>query len=133
MFTHCERDSSLAVLWRGHLTFLIIMSTEKNRYYIDPNTQDRLQVTYRVHLVMPAVHDGFVDVEATSENEAAQLALKKHHLEIEWYYDEGDDHAIEVLDVECEEPPENGILIEQGHYSGNASISSLFEEEACTQ
>lgn len=109
------------------------MSTEQNRFYIDPDTQDRLQVTFRVHLVMPAVHDGFVDVEATSEVEAAQLAIEKHFEEIEWDYDGGDKHAVEVLDVECEEPPEDGVLVEQGYYRGNASIASLFNEEATTK
>ena len=81
---------------------------------------------------MPALHDGYVDVEATSEDEAVRLAIKEHLMEVEWDYDGGDKYAIEVLDVDCEEPPENGILVEQGYYQGNASIDSLFEEDAST-
>jgi hypothetical protein len=102
------------------------MSSEPNRFYIDPDTQDRIPATYRVHLVIPALHDGFVDVEATSEDEAAQLAIDKHFSEIEWEYDGGDKHAIEVFEVECDEPSRNGILVEQGYYQSNANIDSLF-------
>ena len=77
---------------------------------------------------MPALHVGFIDIEATSENEAGQLALEKHYSEIEWDYDGGDRHAIEVLDVDCENPPD-GILVEQGYSRSAASIDCLFEEE----
>src|SRR5215469_12895008 len=105
------------------------MTSTQNRFYIDPNTQDRIPAIYRVHLVMPAFHDGFVDVEATSEQEAADVALKMDYSEIDWEHDGGDECAIEVVEVECEEPPENGILIEQEWYRSNANISSLFEEE----
>lgn len=99
---------------------------EQNRYYINPETGDRLSAVYQVHLVMPATHNGYVDVAATSENEAVRLALEEHFTEVQWDYDKGDTCAVEVLDVECEEPPENGILIEQGHYTGNANLGRAF-------
>jgi hypothetical protein len=105
------------------------MSTEQNRFYINPDTQDRIPAVYKVRLVMPALHDGFVDVEATSENEAAEFALGKHYAEIQWDYDSGDKGSIEVLDVDCEVPPENEILVEQGYYRGNASIDVLFGDQ----
>lgn len=105
------------------------MPTQPNRFYIDPNTQDRLQATYQVRLVMPALHEGFIEVEATSENEAARLAIGEHFSEILWDYDKGDWSGIEVSDVDCENPPESGILVEQGYYRGNASIDALFEQQ----
>ena len=48
---------------------------EGEKYYFDPDTQKRLKVRYRVHLTMPATHDGQVEIEAYTKEEAARLAL----------------------------------------------------------
>jgi hypothetical protein len=67
-----------------------------------------------------------VDVEAESEEEAAQLALDTHLHEVKWEFDGSDEGAAEVWDVECEEPPEDGVFI-QRTLTSNATLDGLFE------
>jgi len=107
------------------------MNDNRNRFYINPDTQERVRVTYRVHLTMPAIHDGYVEIEATSEEEAAQIALEDPWTNVDWDCDDsGNRHGIEVFEVECDDPPSDAILIEQGYYIGNANLGGLFEAEA---
>jgi len=47
-----------------------------------------------------------------------------------WDYDDpGDRHAIEVVDVECDNPPEGAILVERGCRTSSATLDALFEPE----
>jgi hypothetical protein len=95
-------------------------------YYYDFDKGERVRGTWRVTLVMPATYFGTVEVDALSEGEAAEVALNSDWHEIDW--DEsasGDHHGIEVLEVEPENPPEGGVLMEPA--LSNASIDSLFE------
>lgn len=93
--------------------------------YIDPNTKEPLKLIYNVHLTMPALHDGFIEVEAYSEEEAARIALDQDVLEIEWEEDSGDTYGIEVFDIDCD-PPEGAVLVPAT--SSEADISAQFEE-----
>jgi hypothetical protein len=94
-------------------------------HYIDPNTKEPLKLIYNVHLTMPALHDGFIEVEAYSEEEAARIALDQDFLEIEWEEDSGDTYGIEVFDIDCD-PPEGAVLV-PATYS-EADISALIED-----
>ncbi|MGD1095121.1 MAG: hypothetical protein ABSB35_24405 [Bryobacteraceae bacterium] len=104
------------------------MTDNRNEtYYYDPTTGERVTATYRVQLTMPANHDGYLEVEAHSEEEAARLALDKSWLDIEWECNDiGDRHGIEVCYVECDDPPEGALLSRPG--SSEADISVLFED-----
>jgi hypothetical protein len=69
---------------------------------------------------MPATYEGYVDVEATSEEEAARLALEEHISEVEWCdVEPGDECDAEVIDVYCDDPPDNAILIGKHPHAGN--------------
>ena len=81
------------------------MNNEVNSYCLDHLIQEPVRATYTVHLTMPAIHDGWVDVEATSGEEAAKLALDDRFGDVDWAYDHGDRCSVEVCGVECENPP----------------------------
>lgn len=84
-----------------------------NRYYTDPDTLERLLLTYRVHFSKPATSAGYVDIEATSENEAVELALADPWTDGHWEFDHTDcDNDIEVCEVWCDDPPEDALLME---------------------
>ena len=100
--------------------------TENETYCYDPTTGERVKATYQVRLTMPAAYDGYVEVEAYSEEEAARLALSDW-TKVDWRFDdEGDRHSIEVLDIECDNPPEGALLSRPG--SSEADISAHFED-----
>lgn len=105
------------------------MNDERNRFYISLDTHERIPATYQVHLTMPAYYDAWIDIEATSEQEATEIALASAWRDADWQCDRGDAHSIEVYDVECKEPPDDGFLVELDHYSSNASIETLFEAD----
>src|SRR5260370_38880524 len=87
------------------------MNNELNTFYFNPDMQERVRVTYRVILVMPASYDGYVYVEADSEEEAIRLALSYRFADVEWdYSDCGDKCGAEGLDSECEDPPLYAVL-----------------------
>jgi len=75
---------------------------ELDTCYMSPDTEERVvPVLYTVTLVMPAMHVGYVDVEAASEEEAARLALGERFADVDWdYSDHGDKSRVEILDVE---------------------------------
>ena len=101
---------------------------ERNRFYINPETQDRVQTTYRVHLTVPAIHDGYVDIEAFSESEAIELALIRGAHNAIWECDDcGDMCALSVCCVEVENPPEDTTLIQQGYCQCGANLDAIFE------
>ena len=78
---------------------------------------------------MPATYLGTVTVEADSESDAARLALEADWCEFDWdCSDSGDRHSIEVLDVQCEEPPEGAVFMDPSR--SKATIEPLFEPEA---
>jgi hypothetical protein len=105
------------------------MNNEYDTFYLNPDTQERVRVTYRVILVMPASYDGYVYVEADSEEEAIRLALNDRFADVEWdYSDCGDKCGAEVLDVECEDPPVDAILIRR-NCTSTASLDFLFESD----
>jgi hypothetical protein len=84
---------------------------QNERYYLDIETQERVKVTYRVHLIMSAIHDGDLEVEAHSDAEAARLALDRW-LDADWKCEDmGDKYSIAVFDIRCEDPPEGAVLI----------------------
>jgi len=104
---------------------------ERDRFYINPDTQDRVQAMYRVHLTMPAIHDGYVEIEASSESEAIEVALGRGGHNVDWACDDwGDSCAISVCCVEVESPPEGTILIEQGYCQCGANLDAVFEPDA---
>jgi hypothetical protein len=80
-----------------------------------------------VHLTKPALYYGYIEVEASSENEAVELA-EKHWEKVEWDYDDpGDNGAIEVIDVELvDDPPDGALLVRQGYSLSNATLDGLF-------
>jgi hypothetical protein len=105
------------------------MNTNQDRFYIDIDTQDRVKATYQIHLIRPATHDGYVEIEAFSEQEAIELALGERRYDVDWdCQDSGGE--IEVFDVSCDEPPENTILFERGYNYSGASLDHLFEPDA---
>ena len=103
------------------------MYNELDAFYVNIDTQDRVSVVWRVRLIMPACIYGYVDVEATTATEAAQLALDKHLGNVSWDYEDidYDDYAAAVLDVECEDPPANASLMCPGRKTG-ASLNAFF-------
>ena len=103
------------------------MNHGPDTYYMNPDTQDRIRVTWQVHLSMPATYDGFIEIEADSAEDAARLALEQRWTDVDWdYSDSGDKYSICVSDVDCEEPPEGAVLICPA-WNSEASLSSLFE------
>ena len=106
------------------------MNNERYAFYLNIDTQDRGSVVWRVRLTMPACIYGYVDVEATTATEAAQLALDKHLGNVSWDYEDidYDDYAAAVLDVECEDPPANAILMCPGRKTG-ANLDAFFEPD----
>ena len=98
-------------------------------FYMNIDTQERVSVVWRVTLTMQATIEGYVDVEgATTQEEAAQLALDKHWMNVEWH-DETcsfDEHGVQVCDVECENPPADAILRCPGRKTG-ANLAALFD------
>jgi hypothetical protein len=104
-----------------------MIEDQNERYYLDIETQERVKVTYRVHLTMSAIHDGDLEVEAYSDAEAARLALDGW-LDADWKCEDmGDKYSIAVFEVYCEDPPEGAVLIQLGSTS-EADISGLFED-----
>jgi hypothetical protein len=103
---------------------------KKDRYFVDLDTQERVLATYRVHLTMPSSYDGFIDITTTSEEEAARLALEADWCDVEWEDDGGDKHAITVLEVSCDDPPTDAVMITHGYYTGNANLESIFGKES---
>ena len=95
------------------------------------DTQKRVRVLWKVCLTMPAYIYGSVDVEATSAEEAAQLAVDKHVADVDWNYDDFhyDDTAVTVLDVECEHPLVDAVLRCPRRKTG-ANLDALFGPEA---
>jgi hypothetical protein len=104
------------------------MSEGPNTYYMNPDTQERIRVTWTVHLSMPAGYDGVVEIEAATGEEAAALALGDHFNDVYWS-DWRDSSSTEVVDVECEDPPEGAVLICPA-WNSNANLSALFEPVA---
>jgi len=99
---------------------------DTDTFFWDHQKQERVRVTYRVCLAMPATFEGYVDVEAQSEEEAARLALDERFEEIVWCdLERDDDSDAEVIDVYCEEPPDNAILIGKNPHAGN--LDALLE------
>ena len=98
-------------------------------YYYDPSTGERLRVTYLVTLVVPSSYFGQIEIEAGSEEEAARMAMEKAH-EIDWEVPRLRLHGseIEVLDIECDDPPEGALLSRPP--SSEADISAFFEDAA---
>ena len=97
-------------------------------FYWNPDKQERVRAVYQVHLVMPATYEGYVDIEAESEEEAARLALEDHFSEVDWCDVERGDGCCEVFEVFCENPPADAILIRPGRRTG-ANLDALFEPE----
>jgi hypothetical protein len=90
------------------------ITNDPSRHYINPETLERVPVTYQVHLSMPAYYDGFIEVQAFSEEEAAKLALSAEWADVDWQQDKGDPQSIEVVYVECEDPPAGAMLVSGG-------------------
>lgn len=101
-------------------------------YYYDPTTGERLTATYLVTLVVPANYVGQIELDAESQEEAARLALEKAN-EIDWECPRLTLHGseIEVLDVECDDPPEGALLSRTG--LSEADISAQFEDATSVQ
>ena len=101
--------------------------TENDTYYYDPATGDRVTATYLVTLVVPSNYFGQIEVEAQSEEEAGRLAVDRAH-EIDWEYSRLRLHEndIEVLEIECDNPPEGALLSRPG--SSEADISIHLDE-----
>jgi hypothetical protein len=100
---------------------------ENETYYYDPQTGERVTATYLVTLVTPANYFGYVEVRAISQQEAGRLALDRLG-EADWECTRLKlirEH-IEVLEIECEDPPEAALLYRPS--SSEADISAQFEE-----
>jgi hypothetical protein len=106
------------------------MNNELYAFYLNIDTQDRVPALWRVRLTMPAWIYGHVDVQATTAEEAAQLALDKHLGNVNWDYEDidYDDYAAAVIDVECEDPPANTLLMCPGRNAG-ANLDAFFGHE----
>jgi hypothetical protein len=102
------------------------MSNDSNRFYINFDTQERVVAKYQVYLTMPAYYDACVEIDATSEEEARQIALATGWMEAKWDFDGGDRYNIEVCRVDCDDPPADAILVQQGYDTTGASIDALF-------
>jgi hypothetical protein len=50
------------------------MDNERNMFYLDNETHERAPVAWRLHLTMVSTIHGYVDGEATTQEEAAQIA-----------------------------------------------------------
>ena len=102
-------------------------ANEQETFYYDPTTGERVTATYLVTLVVPSNYFGQIEVEAQSEQEAGRLAVDRAH-EIDWEYCRLRLHEseIEVLEVECDNPPEGALLSRPG--SSEADISAHFED-----
>ena len=90
-------------------------------YYYDPVTGERVTVEYLVTLVAPANYFGYVEVRAISQQEAGRLALDRLG-EADWECTRLKlvrEH-IEVLEIECEDPPEGAVLVQPSRNSENA-------------
>lgn len=100
-------------------------------FYWDPEKQQRVLATYQVYLAAPASCDGYVEVEATSAEEAASLALTdKEFVEIGWdlFWEKSE---AEVVAVECEDPPADSVLIPRSN-TGDLSGPILdYGEDVC--
>ena len=102
------------------------MSNERDIFYLNIDTQERVPVVWQVCLMVPAYMNGYVDVEATTQEEAAELALDKYWNDIEWDYDfEADYSGVQVCDVECENPPVGALLMNAGPSTGT-NLDALF-------
>lgn len=110
------------------------MTTRQDSFFINIDTQEPVRVVWRVHMMMPIYISGTVDIEATTHQEAAQLALQKDWTDMEWDFDGKitncglDDTRIEVAHVECVAPPVDAVLICRGCNTG-ASLDALFEPD----
>jgi hypothetical protein len=84
---------------------------EKETYFYDPDTGDRVMATYRVLLIAPATFVGEIEIDARSEEEAARLALERAD-DAEWDHPQVKDCSgvIEVLDIECDDSPLGAVL-----------------------
>jgi hypothetical protein len=109
------------------------MNNELDTFYMNIDTQNRVRVVWNVCLTMPASIYGYVDVEATTAEEATQLALDKHVADVKWDYETCgyDDDAVTVLDVECDNPPVDAIPVRPGRKT-RANLDALFETETQT-
>jgi hypothetical protein len=105
---------------------------EQETYYYDPTTDERVKATYLVTLVVPTNYIGQIEIDAESEEEAARMALEKAY-EIHWECPRLMLHGseIEVLDVECDDPPEGALLSRPG--ASEADISAQFEDATSVQ
>ena len=107
------------------------MKKSTDTFYWNYEKQERVRVVYRVELVMPGWFYGRVDVEADSEKDAARIALDERLADVEWVDSNGgDDSAAEVMEVFCDDPPADAMLI--GKNPSNASLDFLFEPEGET-
>jgi hypothetical protein len=105
------------------------MKNEPDAFYLNIDTEERVRVTWRVSFIVSAYMGGYVDVEATTQDEAAELATHKHFSDVEWDYDYDVDYSTaDLWDVECEHPPADAILIRPGYKTG-ANLDALFEPE----
>lgn len=82
------------------------MAFERETYFYHSETGDRVTATYRVLLIAPATFVGEIEIDARSEEEAARLALEGAS-DADWDDPQLKDHSgvIEVLDIECDDPP----------------------------
>src|ERR1019366_1257956 len=107
------------------------MNNELYAFYLNIDTQDRVSVVWRVCLTVPACIHGCVDVEATTGEEAAQLVIDKLAGDVKC--DDGDidydAYAVEVLEVECEDPPAKAIPMCSGRKTGG-SLNGSFRTDA---
>ena len=107
------------------------MKKSTDTFYWNYEKQERVRVVYRVELVMPGWFYGRVDVEADSEEDAARIALDERLADVQWVDSNGgDDSAAEVMEVFCDDPPADAMLI--GKNPSNASLDCLFEPEGET-
>jgi len=51
------------------------MNTKADRYYINVDTQERVRAKFQVRLVMPAIYDGVIEVEANSEKRSCRTCF----------------------------------------------------------
>jgi hypothetical protein len=88
---------------------------EHNGYYRDRVTKERVRVTYNVSVTMPAVYYGSIDIEALSEQEAAEIALKRAWADGYWqdYHYYGDESDMTVDEVVCLDARDNFEYVEE--------------------
>jgi hypothetical protein len=101
-------------------TIMELKDIEKNEYYIDPETNERVKTWYTVTFLSRSIGGASVEIAATSKKEALELALDVDTDKLKFIDPE---YTIVIdEDVEVEEPPEGALRVEVDEYKSEATV-----------